>query len=184
MKTVKVPKFFHELFGHVTTAIELVLIISFSVVSTLFVFWINREHFSLFSPVQAVVTFILLLDITGGIIANFSYGTNKVYQDSTNSRYLFIALHIQPLIIALTLGKHWLLCFSVWIFTIVSALIVNQLVTHPAQRVIGATFLALGLGLLLQFASTIPSYLLILLVFYMMKVIYSFAVNHYVSREV
>jgi hypothetical protein len=59
---------------------------------------------------------------------------------------------------------------------------VNHLHGHPAQKVVAGSLVAIGLlGLQLN-ASGIPVLLTVSLLFYQLKVIYSFAVDQYAVR--
>ncbi len=71
----------------------------------------------------------------------------------------------------------------VWIFTITSALIVNALQKYPAQKTVAGAFIAIGIVGLLLSSVGVPLLLLISLVLYQFKVIYSFAVDQYAPRE-
>ncbi len=64
-----------------------------------------------------------------------------------------------------------------------SAFIVNNYFNHPAQRTIGAFFMVSGLLWLIMFFNTLPKFLFVILVFYLIKVSFSFAVNHFAHRD-
>lgn len=65
-----------------------------------------------------------------------------------------------------------------------SAFIVNKCANYPAQRTIGAEFMAFGILWLILFFYDSPKFLLVILIMYLIKVSFSFAVNHYALREV
>jgi hypothetical protein len=60
--------------------------------------------------------------------------------------------------------------------------LVNQLKGYPAQRVVAGVLVGLGLIGLVLFSNGIAVWLLVVLSFYQLKVIYSFAVDHYAPR--
>jgi hypothetical protein len=92
---------------------------------------------------------------------------------------VFIVVHVQPLLLALVLGNFWIPAITTWIFSLVAAFIINALIRHAAQRVIGATFMASGLAGLVLLFGWLPPLVFILLMFFMIKVIFSFSVDHY-----
>ena len=183
MTTVQVPAFFHELFGKKTTTVELACIVSFALGSTAFISYVSSEYLSELGVFQIGILIVLLLDVSGGVVANFSYWTNNQYRESSKNRLVFIGVHIQPVLLALVLGDFWIPAIATWIFTIASALLSNSLIQHPAQRVIAATAMATGLAGLIILAPDLPASILLLLVFYLIKVIFSFSVDHYAPRN-
>jgi hypothetical protein len=93
-------------------------------------------------------------------------------------------MHIQPLVFAALLGGYIYICLFVWLFTVAAALIVNALNGHTVQKPLAGSLIAIGLTSLLIHANGLPILLLASLCFYQLKVIYSFAVDQYVSREI
>lgn len=87
-KKIQVNKFLIELFGRVTTAFDLLAItissISFAGLTLLLKWNADISNFKL------VILSILALDIAGGVIANFTKGTNNYYSESLRKRYLFV----------------------------------------------------------------------------------------------
>ncbi|MDR6224411.1 hypothetical protein [Desmospora profundinema] len=183
MKTVNVPPFFHEVWGKRTTKLELGITIIFSVTMTVVLFAFTYSEWRELELWKIVILASLALDITGGVIANLTFGTNHYYKHRPTARYIFLFIHVQPVIFALILWNYFAACIAVWGYTILSALFVNRFINHPAQRVIAAVFLTSGIGGLFLLFYPIPKFLFILLLFYVVKVIYSFAVDHYAERE-
>ena len=184
MKLVKIPKFFHEVLGKESTVLELSLTLAFTILSTILLLTKTYSEWQGFELYQIAVILILALDINGGIIANFTLSTNNQYKESARARLIFIALHVQPLILAFVLGDYFLPCALIWGYTVVSAFIVNRFAGHPAQRTIGSVFMAFGLLWLILFFYTLPKFLFVILIFYLIKVSFSFAVDHYARRKV
>lgn len=181
MKTIKIPTFFHEILGESQTKIELITIMCFAVVATATVLYGTMSEWTSLSALKLSVLILLYFDISGGVIANLSYGTNQHYKVSVKRRLIFIAIHIQPLLLSLVFSNSWWICFSVWGYTIISSLLVNQFYGHPSQKIIGGLMLFIGLiGLQLIPANIVA--LQIILMLFMIKVIYSFSVDHYASR--
>lgn len=179
MKTVNIPTFFHEVFGKRSTVFELSLILFFGVGMSNFLLAFTYSEWRDLEIWKIAIIALLALDINGGVIANFTLSTNNHYKDHPSARLTFILIHVQPIILALTLWNYFVLCLFVWGYTMVSTLAVNALIQHPAQRTIAAVFVSIGFGGLLIFFDDIPKFLLITLLFFLFKVIFSFAVDHY-----
>jgi hypothetical protein len=183
MKSVAVPALFHELFGKRITLFELWLTLLFSAGMTVFLLintYTEWQHLHIW---QMVILIVLTVDITGGVVANFSFSTNFHYKTNAIARFVFIALHIQPVIFAWLFGSEYGISVAVWGYTVVSALIVNTLIQHPCQRMIASVLAISGISMLLLLADGFPHLLLAILSLYMFKVIFAFAVDHDAGRE-
>ena len=184
MKTIKIHPSLHEVFGKETTAAELLMIFTVSAGTTLVLFISTRPEWSALPIWKSALCFLLIFDIMAGFIANLTSSTNNFYRDQAKSRLVFIALHIQPVIFSFLLGEYLLICFAVWVYTIISALAVNGLQKYPAQKPLAGSLAAIGLVALMLSSAGLPILLLVSLAFYQLKVIYSFAVDQYSSGEV
>lgn len=178
MKKIKVPKFFHELFGKEQYAFEVTLVTLFTIVSTGVVGYLTRNDWSEYNVFQIIVLLVLFVDIAGGVIANLTMGTDQHYHDHSKGRLIFIAIHIQPIILALVLSSNLLFAIGLWAYTMISVLIVNKLHGHVYQRSIAGTFLTTGLIGLYLLGSGLSQVVFIIYLMYLIKVIYSFAVHH------
>ncbi len=170
--------------GEYTSLVDLLLIGVFTIASTVIVSLLSIDDFSILSLWQLLFILLMMIDIYGGVVANFSYGTNKQYSHSNKSRLVFIGIHVQPILLALVIGDYLVISLIVWAMTIGGALIVNQMRLHPSQRVIGGLVMMILLMVLLQFVNVLPLYLLTLYGAYIIKVAFSFAVDHFAVREV
>lgn len=184
MKTIKIPSFFHELFGKESTIIEMSTILLFAALATGSISLMSLSLWQDMKIYQVLLILLLLLDITGGVVANFSFSTNNMYLENPKLRIIFIAVHVQPLILSLIVGDFWQATVSTWLYTIICALISNSLIHYPAQRVIAGALMAFGLTGLMLFYATLPPYILVILGLYIVKVVYSFSVNHYGNRGI
>jgi len=89
---IKVHRFLGELFGRETTGFDLLAIIISSIsfaALTLILKW--NEDISILNKITLT---ILALDIGGGVVANFTTGTNNYYAESLSKRYFFILFHL------------------------------------------------------------------------------------------
>ncbi|WP_221567133.1 hypothetical protein [Alkalihalobacillus sp. TS-13] len=183
MVPVKIPTFLHELFGKRISLVELWLTLLFCTGMTVLLLTLTYSEWQDLAIWKIVLFTLLIVDITGGVIANLSFSTNLYYRENARRRLIFISIHVQPIILAWLFGDYYGVSILVWVFTVISALIVNALTTNNAQRTI-AIFLAVsGVSMLLLLSKAVPIVLLAVLSLFMFKVIFSFAVDHYAVRE-
>ncbi|MDP2814940.1 MAG: hypothetical protein Q8N92_10890 [Erysipelotrichaceae bacterium] len=179
MKTkIHIPKFLHELFGTQQNRSELVLIILFTITSTLLVAWFTASYWLTLAWYQSLVLWLLFLDITGGVVANLSEGTNDYYNTRPKARWLFIAIHIQPLILAVVLESPIYVALVVWFYTVISASIINRLRSLSFHRLLAGAFFATAIIVYMLSGVTLPIPITLFYLLYMLKVICSFAVDH------
>lgn len=180
-KKIQVHKFFTELFGRETTAFDLLTItissISFAGLTLLLKWNADISNFKL------VILTILALDIAGGVIANFTKGTNKFYSESLIKRYLFVFFHIlQPSILIWIFPSELLAILGVSLFTLTSSIIVLNIKKQYNQRIIAVTLLLFSL-----FLSTLLNYsdplIKMIMQLFSVKLILAFSVNWNLSDK-
>jgi hypothetical protein len=176
--TIQIPKFLHELFGTQQNRSELVLIILFTITSTLLVAWLTASYWQTLTWYQNLVLWLLFLDISGGVVANLSEGTNNYYNARPKARWLFIAIHIQPLLLAIVLESPIQIALAVWLYTLISASIINHLRAMVYHRLLAGALLATAIIIYVLNGVTLPIPITLIYILYMMKVIYSFSVDH------
>lgn len=175
---IQIPKFLHELFGTQQNRSELILILLFTIFSTLGVAWFTVSYWQTLAWYQNLVLWLLFLDISGGVVANLSEGTNNYYNARPKARWLFIAIHIQPLLLAFVLESPIYVALAVWLYTLISASIVNHLRAMAYHRLLAGALFALAIiGYVLSGVS-LPIPITLIYILYMIKVIYSFSVDH------
>ena len=95
----------------------------------------------------------LVFDIASGCVANFTPGTKAYYRSRRRLRWIFIGVHLHPIAIAALLGWPPGPSGCVWLYTIITAALVNavgdrwQFLTAGCALVAGlvvAVFLAGG----------------------------------------
>ena len=179
MKTIiRIPKFFHELFGTHQQPSELILIIIFTVTVTFAAAWSTAPYWLELKWYQNLVLWLLFLDISGGVVANLSTGTNNHYNAHPKGRWIFISVHIQPLILAAVLQSPMIIAVAIWVYTILSASLINALRKKVYHRLLAGTLYATAIiGYVLSDIS-LPLPISLIYLLYMMKVIYSFSVDH------
>ncbi|MCR6111459.1 hypothetical protein HXA35_14005 [Bacillus sp. A301a_S52] len=180
---VNIPRFFHELFGTEQKKSDLAIVIIFTVLSAIIVSVMTKDFLKELTWYQNIILFLLYIDIAGGVVANFTFGTDTYYQTRPLGRWMFIAIHIQPVLCAWILGGEMALALSVWGYTIACAIAVNLLRTMSFQKVLAGALLTFGLIGIVSVGDRIENILLFIYMMFMIKVIYSFAVAHH-SEEV
>lgn len=174
-KKIQVHKFLGEVFGRETTTFDLLAIIISSVsfaVLTLFVKW-NAD----ITIIKKIILTILALDIGGGVVANFTTGTNNYYAESLRKRYLFVLFHLlQPSILIWIFPSELIAILGVSLFTLTSSIIVLNIKKQYNQRIVAITLLLLSLILstLLSYTDPLSQ---IIMHFFSLKLILAFSVN-------
>jgi hypothetical protein len=168
------PEFLHEVFGEKQSAVELICVIIFAVIGSIIIYSLTDFELPLW---QVVVGFILIADVLAGCIANFSFGTNAFYASRAKNRFIFITIHVHILLISWLLNEPIVVAGLVWLYTIASAFFVNALKGKIIQRFVAANLMCYGILLLINLS--LPTWFLIICIFFMIKVLFSFAVDHY-----
>lgn len=175
---IKIPKFFHDILGEQNQVISLLLL---TVHTAVIMGWLALTEGDIFvqnGTIKGIIGFLLLTDIIAGTVANFTKGTNDYYAARPVNRWVFIAVHIQPILIAWLLGFPLQGAILIWGFTILSVSLVNVLKGTFHQRVVAGTLMSLGIFLSHVLYKDSSMVLLLMAVFFVIKVIYSFGVDH------
>jgi hypothetical protein len=174
-KKIQVHKFLVELFGRETTTFDLLAIVIASLSFaglTLALKW--NADISIF---KLIMLTILSLDIAGGVVANFTTGTNNYYTESLRKRYFFVLFHFLQLSILIWIFPNELQAIlGISIFTLISSIIVLNLNKHYTQRITAITLLLLSfiLSILLNYSDPL---LQIVMQLFSIKLILAFSVN-------
>ncbi len=174
-RKIKVHKSLHDLFGRETTRLDLIVILLGAIALTIAtqILCLDTE----LSLTKKIVLAFLTLDIGGGVIANFTEGTNNYYSENIKRRYLFVLLHIlQPLILMWIFPENIIVISAITFYTLISSLIVTTIKEKTTQRIIAATFLVIGILLTYLFQFSDQALQLIIMM-YLIKLILAFSVN-------
>ncbi len=180
-KKIKVHRFFYELFGRETTRFDLLAII-ISSVSFAALTLIQKWNVDI-SILKKITLAILALDIGGGVVANFTKGTNNYYTESLNKSYFFVFFHLlQPLILIWIYPSSFSTITIVSIYTLISSIIVLNIKDYYKQRIIAVTLLILCLFLTthLDYPDTLLQLTMLL---YSIKLILAFSVNWFLIAK-
>jgi len=181
MNYFKIPEFLHDVFGEKQSVLEVFLTILFSILGTLFIYTLFHSQDSPVETWRIILGFLLIIDILAGCIANFSKGTNDFYAKRAQNRLVFISIHIHIIIIAWSLDTSMESSLLIWIYTISSASIVNMLKGKVTQGFIASNLMCYGIFLLIYLS--LPTWFFMVSLFFMIKVLFSFAVDHFEIRD-
>ena len=126
MKNIKIPKYLQELHGKQASVVSLVLVYS----NALF-FAIAISY--LIQPLdlavwKSILLFIIVADIAGGAVANFTTSTREYYRENKQLQVPFLLMHvIHPLLLLFLLRDFQKYFVFMGIFTFVSVTIIKFL---------------------------------------------------------
>lgn len=176
---IKMPKFFHEILGKEQKIMELVFILIFAITSSIFLFVFFYNDLRVLPVLNQVILLLLTLDITGGVVANLSFGTDTYYSNRKQARYVFIAVHIQVILIIVFAQLPLWIGLVLWAYTILCALTLERYKNSPSQKVLAGFAYSIGLLVVFGFQNMLTTFVVVLCLLYLFKVLYSFSVNHY-----
>ncbi|WP_434340743.1 hypothetical protein [Motilimonas cestriensis] len=181
MKTFIVPKSLHEVFGERQTWLEVTGVVLFALLGSSLIYGLLYTPIAELSLWRSVIAWLLIADILAGCIANFSRGTSQFYGARASGRWLFISIHFHLIAVAWLLGEPILAMGYIWAYTIAAAIIVNLLQQYRYQLFIAANLIAYGLILIVVLA--LPSWLMLVSILFMLKVVFSFGVDHFAHER-
>lgn len=176
---VNIPKFFHELLGEFQTKSSLVVIGLFVLISGFAIGFLGYDDWNKVSLVKQLVIWFLFLDISGGVVANLTKGTDFYYERYPRKRWIFIAIHIQPLILSWSMEIPLYYGVIICAYTLISAAFLNLIRYHSIQKLLAGTLTGLGLLIVAYIGQTVPFFASTLFSFYVFKVLFSFSVSHH-----
>ncbi|HKJ85015.1 MAG TPA: hypothetical protein VKA06_03010 [Spirochaetia bacterium] len=144
-RSVRVPRFLHELHGDQTTRFDLVLTYLVAI-GTAFLIVLRpgtRPVATLWWEIAIVA--IIGGDLAGGAVANFTTGTDRYYSARPKLRLVFLALHVlHPLILYFIIGGPPEVWIAIPLFALVSAFVVNGL-PRELQPTVAAVLTVAGI---------------------------------------
>lgn len=176
--TIRIPSYLHDVFGETQTIGEILATVFFGVSLTTLLFFVFPEMNHNLPLWRSTIAYLLIVDIFAGCIANFTRSTNNYYAVRDKQRLVFIAIHVHILIVAWLLETGLEDSAIVWGYTIIGALVVNALRGSQFQKFVAGVLLALGISIIVL-GTEVPKYFLIISLLFMVKVLFSFAVDHY-----
>lgn len=178
MKRIRIPSFLHDVFGEKQSIGSILAILLFGAMLTVALYWIFPEMTNHLPMWRSALALLLIFDIFSGCIANFTASTSNFYAARRKNRIIFIAIHFHIVLVAFLLNSGIWYSIGVWAYTIIGAFIVNALIDKHSQLFVAGLLLSAGLGFI-SLLPGIPPYMLTISLLFMLKVLFSFAVDHY-----
>ena len=181
--TIRIPPFLHDILGESQTIGELltIAILSLGITTTLFVaFPAMTQDLPIW---RSTLAYLLVLDIVAGCVANFTPSTSNHYAARSKERWIFIAIHVHLLLIAGLLKTGFWHAGIIWGYTIIGAMAVNALHGNRFQLFAAGSLLTAGIAIAVL-SVAVPNYFLVISLLFMVKVLFSFAVDHYHQTDV
>jgi hypothetical protein len=173
---INISKYFQELHGEKTSFFSLMLVYFTSVViaSTISYFAIPTD----FAIWKRILFFIIIADIAGGAIANFTNSTNQFYQGKRKLRIAFISFHIiHPTLLLMLFPEEQALFIFMGIFTLCGCFTVNFLSDSEIQRLVAIFITLIGMTNLFLIPANINLLRLVPLLFFV-KLLIGFSIKH------
>ena len=180
MKSLRIPSYLHEVLGERQSVASVLTITGFAALMTAALLLRYPALHEDVAVWRSVLALLLIYDICAGCIANFTASTNRYYAERPRLRLIFIAVHVHLVLVALLLGTSLSAALWAWGYTVVCAFVVNAAARGGRQVLTGGLLLAAGLGWMPMIYAAEPHMLIVSLLF-MLKVVYSFGVDHYGS---
>lgn len=176
MRELDIPTFFHEVFGERQSVPHIIVILLFGAVLSSVLFYLHPNMYMDVALWRNVLAFIFVFDIFSGCIANFTQSTNDYYAKSKLKRIVFISIHVHLLLIAVLLDSPIFLVLLVWMYTIICALVI-QAIEGRNQVFVAGSLLSIGVAWIPMLE--MDAFMLVVSMLFMVKVLFSFSVNHY-----
>ncbi|PWA06062.1 hypothetical protein DCC39_17695 [Pueribacillus theae] len=178
MRQLRIPSFLHDVFGKKQSVASILAILLFGGALTAALYYRFPELTGHLPAWRSTLAILLIFDVFAGCIANFTASTSNFYAARKTNRVIFIAIHVHIVLIALLLNTNIWHSLGIWAYTIIGAFIVNSLIGKHSQLFVAGLLLSIGLGCIPMLPGITP-YMLIIGVLFLMKVLFSFAVDHY-----
>ncbi|MBD2863351.1 hypothetical protein [Paenibacillus oceani] len=178
MKTVRIPSFLHDVFGERQPLGSITAILLFGGLLTVVLYGMFPEMTDRLPLWRCIVALLLMFDIFAGCLANFTASTSNYYAARRTNRIVFISIHFHIVAVALLLQTSIWQSAAVWAYTIAGTILVNAMIGKPSQPFAAGLLLSVGLGCM-PLLPGLPPYMLIACSLFMLKVLFSFAVDHY-----
>lgn len=181
-KKINPPKYLHEVHGAETTVGAFAGTYIAAVLTAIVVFFLmegNIEH------AYAYIIFALLaVDIGGGVISNFTRGTEAYYNSKkASSRRNFLLMHlVQPVILGFLFPAYNIILILTGVVIVGIAFGIQFTPTGLKQKGASIVSTIIGLGAIFYLFNDAPA-LWFLMSLYLIKLITAHAVNWYDSSK-
>ncbi|MCJ7840002.1 hypothetical protein MUB24_03545 [Lederbergia sp. NSJ-179] len=182
MRQLRIPSFLHDVFGEKQSVASILTILLFGGLLTATLYYRFPELTDHLPAWRSTLALLLIFDVFAGCIANFTASTSNFYAVRKTNRIVFIAIHVHIVLISLLLNTDIWYSLGIWAYTIIGAFIVNALIGKTSQLFAAGLLLSVGLGCIPMLPGITP-YMLIICILFLMKVLFSFAVDHYGKHQ-
>ncbi|WP_162418147.1 hypothetical protein [Cyclobacterium roseum] len=180
-RTIKPPKFLHDIHGNSTTLFDMILTYMAGLISIVSIYILYLQN-NLDIPVWKLVLLLAIsADIGAGVVANFTKGTNSYYggEGKSKLRIVFILSHVfHAAIFLYTLDLFFIKTIGLACFVIMSTLLINAIRNKDGQKVGAALSMVVGIGAILILEISNPL-LLWFFPLYMTKLFIAFGIRRY-----
>jgi hypothetical protein len=180
-KTIKIPAFLHELHGEVSSRRDIAITHLAAWGLTGLTAWLSvNAGYPLWITILLAV---LMVDIAGGVVSNFTKGTNNFYAAHPRKRIIFLLLHvIQPGLLAIMFPEYAFMILGVMAYTLPISFWIDDMKNPETRRTIGPFFAILGITGVLMLPISFAGLQLILML-YIIKLVLAFSVDWYGNKE-
>ncbi|HAX02965.1 MAG: hypothetical protein A2Y45_05990 [Tenericutes bacterium GWC2_34_14] len=177
MKEIQIPKAFQPFLGEKITVNALILVVVFSLGMTLLTLYIAKPLFEALPVLNQVLLILIMIDVYGGIVANFFPSVKAYYDLHPFMKKVFVFLHVHPFIIIWLSGLEFRIAFILYAVIIGSHVLVRLMKKRNHQELLAIFFNLLAAVLIYDTLQPIPAYLSLLLFALFVKLIYGFSVD-------
>lgn len=177
-RQLRVPAWLHDIYGE-RQSLSVMLALPLFGLSVASAAWIIHNETTAALPLwRSIPAFLLLLDIAAGCIANFTQATSDYYASRPVHRRIFLLVHIHLPLFALLIGTDLAYALAVWGYTIACGCGVQALAGRAVQVPAAGLCLTAGLSGIWLLPASQPLIGFTSALF-LLKVVYSFGVDHY-----
>ncbi|MFY0481174.1 hypothetical protein ACI6PS_01100 [Flavobacterium sp. PLA-1-15] len=174
-KKVNIPSYLHELHGKQSSIFDLLVNYTTVIITTSIIIYL-AWNLSL-STFKLFILGIVALDLSGGVVSNFTDGTNRYYIQNIKMRYFFIVLHVvQPLLLLWLFPEDLIEILIIAIYTLIAVIIIDSVEKHSRQRVLGSFLMVIGISISFLM-DDIEAVVHLMLILFIIKLIIAFAVK-------
>jgi hypothetical protein len=176
VKKRKMPTFLHPFFGEESTVFFIIFMLIFAIGMTLLTIYISDYRFRVLELYRKIILVALMIDIYAGMIANFNPSTHDYYDKHPFLKKIFVLIHPHALIIPFLTLTEFRFGFYVYVLLVSANVLVTFIKNRNHQEII-AIFFNLLAGFLLFAVFDLSTYVQILYLSLVIKLIYAYSVE-------
>ena len=175
MREINIPKFLQEFHGKKASLISMIFVYVNAIIFAIVVsYFVKSENLNLW---KEILLFVIVADIAGGAIANFTTSTRQYYKENPKLQLPFLLLHIiHPVLLYILLPQFISFSIFMGVFTIISIVIIRLIAHLNDLKIISIFLFIIGNAILLLIPCEIQILRIIPILFFL-KIILGFAVG-------